>query len=363
MDIEMGKLRCDRNQLIKLVKAVVEIEPERVHVMARAHTLTLHASNDAVGYGESNAIDHILVRIPYLGPDYQAFVDSDKIVEAFKKVGKITTLPTGGKPLSFVDAPSPIKKEVKVQYDPEELVDVLKFLLAVDISSCGLLKYKGVVFNCGEMLTTCGHVIHVQENMPHLTEEPMLLGMYGAKSFYKAMKALESFCVRGVFKQRKSSLGTLYFEAEDESGIDVRLYSAPRTQTDRMGEVRDTLPITGDSITFVVHEPFIKEVAKHICKKDEEDAYLHLKTGTSLHYYSEGRSYKGELPMIRSMSNPTDVDLCISAKYLLEALNRSDATVQFIVPRPNSLSPIYVNCREGRFAIIAIVAPKEVDPE
>jgi hypothetical protein len=357
MEIELRKLKCEKELLLGLAKVVKSLHGSTIYFDASSHTLTMESYND-VQYTARSSFDHVAIRVPYLGPEYRCYGE-EKLFSASVAIASDKVLvKTRGKPLAWLELEGgySFKKLDRIKIEVNALNTALDFLLRPDPEDINITKYKGLVFNVGEVLFTDSMSIHGQFGLPQLVKTPELFGIDATFALQETLKVLQVSRIGAVFSKKSRSFS---FLLEDNSGIEVYITSRPIVDTDGMDKLK---PLIGEqSLGFTTSSAYVEQICSSLLsmKKEEQSPVVEFAATDRLHYraiLSGERTevvHEADLPLNRLANNYTLVKFALPAKQLLRAVRGLGDTSQFIVADLSSNSPVYVNCNGNQYALIA----------
>lgn len=369
---DLTKLSCDRERLIKVLRAFSEMQVKTGFMVARDDLLKLFGSNDGRKYTGATTLNYLTATMEYLGEEDRCYFKPDEFSKRLSTDSRSKfPVPSNAQPLGWDD--SLMDKSMKAadgaEFDPQQLKEILNYLLRPDLSKTPQGDYFGIIFQNDEMITTTGQLMLIQNGLPVVTRAPRLLGYDAAVSLYSLLRTqFVSEVHMGVAK--KSGIFGIRVELDD--GTELFIWSKPKYHP--IDSYKDPRPaVDPRSVGFVVHGPFLESILAGVLQAvtADERAVVSLKTtdtglfytcyGADEKYVSPPRAiYQGEIPMTRSMQNTEEVTICARADNLIQAVKGLGDSAQFIVPyhpllafQVHPIEPFYVNCNPHQFALLA----------
>jgi hypothetical protein len=341
-------------------------------MIARDDLLKIFGVNDGRRYTTAVTLNYLTVVMDYLGDSDRCYLKPEELIRLLgsNPATKIA-VPSYAQPLGWDDElmDKAIKDGDGVQFDPQQLKNVLGYLLRPSFEGTDKPEYFGIIFNNGEMISTNGQVMLVQNGLPTVTTVPRLLGYDCAVALYSILRTSYVQSVQiGVTK--KSAMFGIRVELDD--GTEMFFWSKPRYAP--IDNYKDPRPaIDQRAVGLVVHgaflEPILTGTIGAVQGKEIPVIYLYT-TETGLAYVAYGAEtlgidppraiYQGEIPMIRSTSNTADIAICAKADSLFNAIKGMGENVQFLIPfhpllglEVHPIDPFYINCNPNQFALVA----------
>ncbi len=375
MELDLKKLGFNTDILLKILRAFSEANANTMRIIAKGDLLRMFASNDGRRFTDATTTNFVSVYSSYLGQEDRCFIKPKRLAQIISEQPKgVIHLEGIAYPMGWDEELLERHFEDGEEFSPEELKKALSYLLRMDYANKPG-DYFGVIFKGTELISTNGSMMFIHGGMPCLVNEPRLLGFDAAAGIYSMLRTPYVHSVQ-MSVAKKSGLFGVRLYLEDD--IEMFFWSKPRwTPIDSYRDPRPALHPS--SVGFVVQTAYLEQLVTSTQQvmQELETAVVYLRTmPEGLLYQSYGADeynltaprpiYQGMLPMVRSMANQADVEVCLKASHLLEVIKGAGENTQFIVPYHDALGleihpiePFYINCNSQQFALIA---PFTLDP-